>query len=529
MITKTIALGLALLSGPSLMSQQYPFEMLWTSFPPSSNDIDTDPSRDVVLVDIDGDGDLDSLVANLDVDNALYLNDGFGKLRREISTPFTSDGGNSRGLAVADIDGDGDLDVFVANSTGQKNFLYENQTGSHVSFVRRTSGPVVEDVGNSRQAVFFDADGDGDPDLYVTNFNGQDNWLYLNQGGLQNGTMGQFQRHHAGDAVNDGQSSYGVAHADVDGDGDQDLFVTNHSSVVGGPGAPNFLYLNDGAGNFSVAVGGLQSLDASDSLACAFADMDNDGDQDLFVGNGTAQQNQVFLNNGSGLFNKRGKSDLTTDRGRSIGSAWFDFDKDGDVDVLVANRSPNMTSELFINTGDAQFRRHLFGPMTEYRKDTYDVAAGDLDLDGHVDLMLANLAGVNDQFRNLGAQWVDLGHSLEGGLGMPTLSSTGNCMPSTMVKLTLDRVPDFAKAYLAMGTQASAVGFLGGVLTVDPNQIMRVFSAENTGDDNTLVFTAMVPPDGIPTGVQIVFQGWIVDPSGPEGFSATNGLQVQAP
>jgi hypothetical protein len=527
--TKTIALGLALLAGPSLLAQQYPIDLLWSAFPPSSNLNDSDNSRDIELADLDGDGDLDCIVANLDEHNAMYLNDGFGNLRREYTAPLTNDRGNSRGITLADIDNDGDVDVFIANSVNEKNFLYENQGGSPLVWLKRTNGPVTNDIGNSRQAAFVDVDNDGDQDLFVTNFNDVDNWLYINQGGAQNGTVGRFARHLTGDAVTDGGSSYGVAFGDIDADGDQDLFVTNHSGVLGGSGARNHLYFNDGTGEFTASTVGLQSVDVKNSLACAFADMDNDGDQDLFVGNGVAQHNQVFLNDGSGLFDKRPKSDLTTDRGRSIGSVWVDFDEDGDMDVVVANRSPNLTSEMFINTGNAEFTRQTFGPLSQNRKDTYDAVAGDLDLDGHADLMLANYGSVNDQFRNHGRQWKDLGSFLAGGLGTPTLSGSGNCMPSTDVRFKVSAVPDNSTAYLVVGTNIASTSFLGGILVVDPAGILRVFSSENTGTENIVDFIAHVPPAGLPSGVRIVFQAWISDPGGPSGYSATNGLRVMTP
>jgi len=526
---KTIALGLALLAAPDLLAQQYPLDLLWTRFPASTNDLDSHDSRDIALADFDGDGDLDCYVANLDQNNALYMNDGKGALRRETIAPLTTEGGNSRGIALGDIDNDGDIDVFVANSNGEKNFLYENLGGSPLTFLKRTTGPVVNDIGNSRQAEFADVDGDGDLDLFVTNFNDQDNWLYINQGLGQEGTIGRFARMTLGDAVHDGGSSYGVTFGDIDGDNDLDLFVTNHSGVVGQEGALNALYANNGRGEFTRLAVGLQSIDVKNSLACKLVDMDNDGDLDLFVGNSTAQLNQVFLNNGSGVFDKRVSSDLTTDRGRSIGSAWADFDADGDLDVIVANRSPNLTSELFINDGNAVFTRQTFGPLSENRRDTYDVAVGDMNGDGTPDAMLANYGGVNDQFKNHGRQWVDLGSFLDGGLGTPTLSSLGNCEPSTQVRFRVSAVPDAAKVYLVVGTNISFSAFLGGVLVVDPAGIFRIFSNQNSGTENLVEFLAHVPPSGLPPATRIVFQAWIEDDAGPQGFSATNGLRVITP
>ncbi len=529
MLKKTIVLGMALAAGPSLAAQIHPHDLLWGDLPAGSIGSDAHLSRDIVLADFDGDGDLDTLVANLDQENLLYVNDGSGSMSGHPAAPLTTDISNSRGIAVGDIDGDGDLDVFIANSIGQTNDLYLNLGTNPPSFSKVVVGAVVTDVGNSRQAEFADFDGDDDLDLYVTNFNDQANFLYINQGGTQGGTEGTFARHLSGDAATDIESSYGLAIGDVDGDEDLDIHVANHSGVVGGVGAANWLYLNDGSGTFTKSALGLQSVDIQNTLACSFADADADGDLDLFVGNGTAQTNHLFLNDGSGVFSARKLSALTMDRGRTIGSVWGDFDKDGDMDAILANRSPNITSELFVNIGGGNFVRQSFGPLSDNVIDTYDVASGDMNGDTFDDLILANYGAVNMQYSNHGGQWADLGHPLKGSMALPVMLGQGNCLAGTDLKLRVTNVPDNNFAYLVVGSNIQLNVFYGGVLVIDPLAILRILGAPNTGLANLVDFTATVPGSGLPSYVDLAFQAWIQDVGAPQGYSATNGLRVTTP
>jgi len=143
--------------------------------------------------------------------------------------------------------------------------------------------------------------------------------------------------------------------------------------------------------------------------------------------------------------------------------------------------------------------------------------------------MLANLGSMNEQYRNHGRQWLDLGSFLAGGLGAPSLSVTGNCMPETHVNFVVNGVPNDSAAYLLIGTKISYDSFFGGILVVDPSEILRVFSAENTGSDNQVNFHAFVPKTGLVPEMRLVFQAWIVDEDAPFGYSATNGLRVITP
>jgi len=523
---QSLALAVISLTAPSLLAQSHPLDLIFRPFPVSPPTIDVQDSRDVVLADFDNDGDLDLLAANMNQKNALYLGNKSGAFTRHLTGPLVNDIGDSRGLAVGDIDRDGDIDVFVATSSMGVNFLYENKGG--LVFERRLTGPVATDKANSRQAEFGDVDGDGDLDLYVTNFNAQKNFLYINQGGAQGGTEGRFDRRLDGDAVTDTDSSYGLDFGDVDADGDLDLFVANHSGEVQGFGAHNWLYLNDGTGLFTRSPIGLQSTSVNNSLSCAFADMDNDGDLDLFVGNTIGEHNQIFLNDGTGDFDQRPQSVLTEDRGKSIGVGWFDGDNDGDLDVLVCNRSPQIPTEFYVNRGNADFLRQGFGPLFDNRTDNYDCAIGDIDEDGHPDVALANVGSGKELFRNAGRQWENLGGFLAGTV-TPTLSSEGNFLPSETVRFALTGVPVGAKSYFLAGVSIQYSSFLGGTLVLAPAAVSRVFMIENDGPGDLVEIFAKIPPTGLPSDLRLGFQAWIEDGAAPMGYSATNGLRALTP
>ena len=287
-------------------------------------------------IDFDNDGDLDIFAVRTNGPNALYRNDGEWSFAEQDAGSLSEDRATSSMACWADVDGDGWLDVFVVNRKGENDALYRNLNG--LSFRRAANSIVSQAGGDGRSCVFADLDGDGDPDLYVGNFvdasteppSKQRNYLYFNQGNFE------FTEIRNGHAVESGALTYGASATDADNDGDLDLFVTNI-----GNGDQNHLYLNDGDGTLHLHEAGLSTAISTPSKGHTWGDFDLDGDIDIAIANGTEGsryiRNELYLNDGAANFVVLAGADFVDHSHVSAGIAWADIDKDGDLDLYVAN------------------------------------------------------------------------------------------------------------------------------------------------------------------------------------------------
>jgi hypothetical protein len=208
------------------------------------------------------DGYLDLYVTVSGANNRLYQNNGNGTFTRITTGPLVNYGGSSRNAAWCDYDLDGDQDLFVANTSDESNFLFQNNGDG--TFTRIIQGDIVNDHGESWSASWGDYNNDEYPDLFVAN-NGQTNFLYRNNGD------GTFTRIYTGSITTDLDHSRSSAWGDFDNDGDLDLFVSNRNDV-------SKVYINQGDDTFD------RYLSKSYNFrGVALADMDLDGDLDLFV------------------------------------------------------------------------------------------------------------------------------------------------------------------------------------------------------------------------------------------------------
>jgi len=227
--------------------------------------------------DYDNDGFVDLAVANSGIPNQnefLYRNDGAEGMVRVNAPPLTSSGGRSQNCSWADYDGDGDLDLYVANGYEQSNCLFRNEGGG--TFTRVTQGPMVTTAVDWTSLAWADYDNDGDLDLYVGVVypeHGHRNALYQNNGD------GTFTAVVDDPVVTQYANAAGVAWGDFDNDGYLDLFVANMDLE------PDFLFHNERDGSFTRIYDGDIVNDASYGGGCAWADLDNDGFLDLFVAN----------------------------------------------------------------------------------------------------------------------------------------------------------------------------------------------------------------------------------------------------
>lgn len=304
--------------------------------------------------DSDNDGDPDAFVVNwYGDDNLYYLNQGGGDFTQVTVGSVVQDGGHSETCAWGDYDADGWVDLYVTNSgdaVAEANFLYHNNGDG--SFTRVLTGPPVEDVFLSRGANWADFDNDGDLDLFVANESGQPNNLYRNL--LFETGSAEFSRIADGAIVTDATSTFSGSWGDYDNDGDLDLFVANWGNQN------NALYNNNGNGGFTSISSGIQVTDGGWSVSSAWGDFENDGDLDLFVTNAygnVRRLNYLYRNRlmetGQPTFEKIITGEIVTELGWSYGCSWGDYDSDGDLDMFVAKTFGNSENNALFRNENA--------------------------------------------------------------------------------------------------------------------------------------------------------------------------------
>jgi hypothetical protein len=371
-------------------------------------------SHAVALSDLDGDGDLDSFLANGGDDagfgDSVWVNQGGaqgGQAGKYLANGQQLGWGNSQSVALGDLDGDGDPDAVVGSAGGFQIYLngggrQAGPAGSFVAFKRFEKPDGVSGVLNVRLG---DLNGDGHLDVYAAaccggmlSSNGADQFIpSYNQVWLNDGNA-IFSISEQLPAI---QGSQAVALGDLDGDGDSDVFVANDYAVIDAQGdlernQPDRVWLNDGAGHFSDSG---QRLGEFPSTAVALGDLDGDGDPDAFVA--TRGSALVWLNNGAGQFSDSGQR-LGNQR---AGAVWLgDLDGDKDLDAFI--HAPEGSS-IWLNDGAGRFslsRQELSVPMY------YATALGDLNGDGDLDLFAGFLnrdykVWWNDGYGRLGTSW----------------------------------------------------------------------------------------------------------------------------
>jgi hypothetical protein len=291
--------------------------------------------RGASWADIDNDGDLDLFMAESSGHSSIYRNMKKGVFSMMSSALRTSSGAaipqNSLGGIWLDFNKDGMIDLFVVRD-GQPNSLYQNHGILQFIDVAATAG--VQFQGAGRSAIAADFNGDGYDDLYLVNYQ-QRNKLYVN---LKNG---KFKDASAGSGANLSDSFTQVIAADYDDDQDLDLFLINEQG-------PCVLLKNNGKGKFQ-NVTGISNLGAAKNATSAtFADFNGDGHEDLIVLTKTAK-NLFFLNSGTDRFKKVNNVDLNSAQMPSSVST-ADFNADGSPDAFLGDLLGALNS-LYQRTG----------------------------------------------------------------------------------------------------------------------------------------------------------------------------------
>jgi hypothetical protein len=290
------------------------------------------------LVSLPAAGFVDATAAS-GIDN-LHANESSPKFR------LIGDVSASSGSAVGDIDGDGCEDLFLVGNPNA--VLYGSRCDGTFEDVTAETGLPQPFPTAATGAVFFDADNDGWPDLYVTAARGGDRFF-------RNTGHGRFE--DVTEAAGIRTTPWGSMPivADYDRDGDLDVYVIrmgDHERSAPVPnynaqnGIPNSLLRNEGNGTFTDVSQDAGLADTGWGLAGAWGDLDDDGWPDLYIGNEFGF-NALYQNNRDGTFSEIAQQAGAEDRGAAMGVAWGDVDNDGDLDLYVSNMYANSRWALF--------------------------------------------------------------------------------------------------------------------------------------------------------------------------------------
>jgi hypothetical protein len=372
--------------------------------------VDTSPpgtsSTDVDLVDVDGDGDLDLFIAEgtdsaAVRQNRLLINNGRGVFSDATTARLPAALANSTKADFGDIDGDGDLDAIVAR-LGPEQLLINDGRGVFADrSIEQLPPPpsFFQDI--TADARLADVDGDGDLDILLSNENpfnpsptgGGQNRLWINDG------AGVFSDQTAARLPMANDQTGAILPGDIDDDGDLDLVVLNRGQ--------DFVLINDGSGAFTDETTARFPVTADSSRGGGLADLDGDDDLDLVVANSRNQPVALYSNR-DGVFRARPFGAVPLVDETDTGLELVDLDEDGDLDVYVPNAGAftfghgfgGGPDRYFRNNGKGRFRERTEHHFPGVLDPTTDAAFGDIDRDGDLDLVVGN-AGENGAERVL--------------------------------------------------------------------------------------------------------------------------------
>jgi len=348
-----------------------------------------DRSFDAEFGDLNGDGSLDLIVANsnngltqfcyyiLNNSSGIYLEDSLSYFEYDLALTSIN------GIAVGDIERDGDFDILLTNITrafDTIHHLYVNDGSAN--FVDRSESLLpIHDSVSGRDAHFIDINSDLDLDLAIYEWDGNPNNLWINMGN------GRFIDSPGGSFLSGYDDTYNAAWFDVDLDFDLDCLLVN------GNGDSNKIMINDGNGWFTEEGATRLPVDMTMSVDVDYFDLDNDGDLDAYIAAGfTPGYDRILLNNGSGYFADESFERIPQYGDHSLGVDIGDIDNDGDFDIFVANSSyyGTRSPRLYVNDGTGHFTDETSERYPSIDEESSFGTFGDVDGDGDLDLFVVN-------------------------------------------------------------------------------------------------------------------------------------------
>lgn len=353
----------------------------------------------VAAGDVDGDGLCDLYFSHLDGDNVLYRNLGGWKFEDITATAGVAcPGQDSMGAAFADYDGDGDLDLFV-NALNNGARVFRNDGAGR--FTETTDEAGIGSKRGSTSIAIADIEGDGDLDLYITNYRPVT---------IMDEPRTQF------DFITDANGRPVLA--TVNGIPATDPSMTNRfelssSGAVLENGQPDDLFLNDGNGRFTRSVPftdedgrALNELHGDWGLTAMFRDVNGDGAPELFVCNDFFSPDRFWINDGSGRFSPIAKTAVRKDSLFSMGVDFADIDHDGDLDHFTVDMlSPDhsMRQKQVAESKPVFWPVGVFDDRPQVKRNMLQLNRGDMTY-----AEIANFAGVAATDWSWGAVFLDV-------------------------------------------------------------------------------------------------------------------------
>ncbi|WP_447636896.1 FG-GAP-like repeat-containing protein [Flavobacterium microcysteis] len=330
-------------------------------------------SMDVKAIDIDKDGDLDIILANEFQPNTILINDGKGNFTNESEKRIPQPVHDSEDIAVADFNGDGLMDIVFCSEDDKVHEYYLNTGNGHFK-----ESPFRLPDSEANAVLAADLNGDKKPDLIFGN-NGK-NTILINKG---NGDF-SVETNRLPD-IN--RVTQDLALVDIDKDGDLDLFAANEDG--------NVLYLNTGKGYFKdVTLTHLPAGIDMETRKVSFADVDKDGDMDLFLSNvnfrGTKNpQNRLYINNGKGKFSDETSKRLPEDSDHTADAIFEDLNNDGYPDLIIGNVFGGYV-KIYLNNKGTFYDATQTILGKQYKRDALAIICSDFNGDGLKDIYIAD-------------------------------------------------------------------------------------------------------------------------------------------